>query len=279
MILRQLWALHKGNFMIETVRIAGTSLEPLLPESENVEDWTISSENLLQRYIDKTAYTIGAILGDGHMRYVPSYGNGSYYLTEVAGMDEEIIKRVQYEWYITFGKSYKIQFRKLDSGIDFFTIRASSGHIHHYFYNLTNGRTEIPIEIIRSNVDIKKSFVAGLMDTDGTVKLTETWNGSRTKKNPRWQLGFVNTELKIVESLASLLTSMGVRVGKMNTYVRGGYRTSYGIFPNIRDFIDLGFYFQVQRKQQRLNDYLLHVVGSETMYTASVTSDEDIVQA
>lgn len=246
-----------------------------------MKDWTISSERYLnlKRFIDKTAYSIGAILGDGHMRYIPSYGNGSWYSVELAGMDVEVINRFQYEMRSTFGKSYNIHTKVLKSGTRFYTMRTSSKHIHHYFYSLTNGRTEIPIEIIGSDEYVKKSFVAGLMDTDGTVKLTETWNGSKTNKNPRWQLGFANTEIKIVESLASLLTSMNVRVGKMQINHRGSYRTIYNIHPNIRDFIDAGFYFSAKRKQQRLNDYLVHVFGSETMYAASVTSDDDIVRS
>lgn len=266
---------------MKTVRIAGTPLEPSSPESESMQDWEISSESYmnLQRFVDKTAYSVGAILGDGSMRYVPSYGNGSWYSIELSCMDIEIIKRFQYEMHTTFGKDYTIHTKKLDSGVDFYTIRTSSKHIHHYFYNLTNGKTEIPVEIIRSSDDVKKALVAGLMDTDGTVKLNETWNGSKTNKNPRWQLGFANTEIKIVESLASLLTSMKVKVGSMQTTKRGSYRTIYNIFPNIRSFIDAGFYFQAQRKQNRLNDYLVHVSGSETMHTASVTSDDDIVRA
>lgn len=266
---------------METVRIAGTPLEPLLPESESVEDWAISSENYLnlQRFIDKTAYSIGAILGDGCMRYVPSYGNGSWYSVELSGMDREIADRFQYEIYSTFGRTYTIYTKKLNSGIDYYIIRTSSKHIHHYFYNLTNGRTEIPAEVIRGSDVTKRNCVAGLMDTDGTVKLNETWNGSKTNKNPRWQLGFANTEIKIVESLASLLTSMNVKVGGIKTTKRGSYRTIYNIYPNIRSFIDAGFYFTAQRKQKRLVDYLSHVVGSETMHTAPVTSGDDIVQA
>lgn len=267
--------------MMKTARIAGTPLELLSPQSESTEDWAISSESylILQRFIDKTAYSIGAILGDGHMRYIPSYGNGSWYSVELSCMDIEIIKRFQYEIHSAFGKTYAIYTKILKSGTKLYTIRTSSKHIHHFFYNLTNGKTEVPMEIVRGSGLIKKSFVAGLMDTDGTVKFNETWNGTKSKKNPRWQLGFANTEPKIIESLASILTSMGVRVGSMKTTKRGSYRTIYNINPNIRSFIDAGFYFQAQRKQKRLNDYLNHVVGSETMHAASLTKDDDIVQA
>ncbi len=49
--------------------------------------------------------------------------------------------------------------------------------------------------------------------------------------------------------------------------------------PNIRDFIDNKFYFQANRKQKRLEAYLNHVLGSETMYVAPSTKGEDIVRS
>jgi len=264
---------------MKTVRIAGTLLELSFPRRKSMKDWAISSEKYLDMLISKLAYSVGAVLGDGHMRYIPGYGNGSWYQVELAGMDIEIIKRFLYEIYRAFGKSYSILNKTLKSGVKFYIARTSSKHIHDFFWLLTHGKREIPIEIIRSDDETKRNFIAGLFDTDGTVKLTESWNGSKTKKNPRWQLGFSNTERQIVESLASILISMKVKVGKINTYPRGSYRTIYAIHPNIKSFIDAGLYFQASRKQNRLNDYLSHVLGSETMHTASVTTDDDIVRA
>lgn len=239
-----------------------------------MEDWTISSESYMMNLVNKTAYSIGAILGDGHMRYIPSYGNGSWYSTELASMDIEIMNRFLYELHSAFGKKYAMFTKILKSNTLFYTVRASSKHIYKFFWYSTSGKQEIPLEIFQSDDSTKRNLVAGLFDTDGTVKFTHSDKGI-----PRWQLGFANTKLAIVESLASLLSSFNVRVGSVQLTKRGSYRTIYGIHPNIRDFIDAGFYFQASRKQNRLVDYLSHVSGSETMYTASLTKDEDIVQA
>jgi len=244
-----------------------------------MKDSAISSEKHLNEIISRTAYSIGAVLGDGCMRYIPSYGNGSWYTVEISGMDIEVLERFSKEIENVFGVTYPIMSRFLKSGIEFYTVRTSRKVIYDYFDAFTHDKEEVPIEIIRSSDEVKRAFIAGLFDTDGTVKYTETWNGTRTKKNPRWQLGFSNTKLRLVESAASILVSMGVRVGKINTYQRGGYRTIYAIHPNLRNFIEARFYFQASRKQRRLEDYLYHVLGSETMHAASLTKDDDIVRA
>jgi len=267
---------------MKIARIAGTPLEPSSPRRKSMKDSAISSENydeLINTLIAKTAYSIGAILGDGHMRFVPSYGNGSWYLVEVAGMDREVPERFLSEVRDVFHKDYHIIERTLNSGTKMYYGRTYQKTIYDYFHAFTHDKTEVPMEIVRGSDEVKRDFIAGLFDTDGTVKYTETWNGTRTKKNPRWQLGFSNTKLGLVGSVASILASMNVKVGKIHVYERGGYRTIYTIHPNLRTFIDAGFYFQIKRKQDRLLSYLAHVVGSETMYATSLTKDEDIVQA
>lgn len=263
---------------MQTARIAGTPLELSSPRRKSMKDSAISSENYVNDMISMTAYSIGAILGDGHMRYIVTK-KSSWYTVELSGMDIEVLERFISEIENLFSVTYSIMSRTLKSGVEFYTVRTSRKIIYDYFHAFTHDKESVPIEIIRADDSIKKSFVAGLFDTDGTVKFTETWNGTKTKKNPRWQLGFSNTKLGIVESLASILASMKVRVGKIHMYQKGGYRTIYTIHPNLRDFIDAGFYFQSRRKHQRLIDYACHVVGSETMYAASLTKDDDIVQA
>lgn len=257
--------------MMKTVRIAGIPLEPLSPRSESIEDWVISSESYLNSLITKTAYSIGAILGDGYMTLFPQC------CTELAGMDVEVLDRFIHEIGEAFGEICSVHTKKLPSGVRFHAARTSSRLVHNFFWSLTSGKTEIPMEVIRGGSGMKCNLLAGLFDTDGTVKLTETWNGSRTKKNPRWQLGFSNTKRPLIESVAAILHSLNVKVGKIHTYHRNSYRTIYAIHPNTRSFIDAGCYFHADRKQKRLSDYLSRVVGSETMHTAPVTSGEDIV--
>lgn len=285
MILSQYGAAHRSDSMMKTARIAGTPLELSLPESENMEDWAISSGNtvdlnLVEEGLSLVAYSIGAFMGDGYSRYnAMPLGKGSWYTTGVECMDRDIIERVQREFYIVSGKEYSIQTRLLKTGTRMYFVRAASKTVFDFYNWFTTVKQLVPDEFFRAADEAKRDFIAGLFDTDGSVKVTETWNGNRTAKNPRWQLGFSSTVKAVAEGVASLLRLLGVKPGSIKETARGPYRTIYTMQPNMRSFIDSGCYFHCGRKAKRIQDYLNHVVSSEAMYAASVITDEDMVQA
>jgi hypothetical protein len=74
------------------------------------------------------------------------------------------------------------------------------------------------------------------------------------------------------------MRSLGVKVGRLGQYEKGQYMSMYGISPNIRSFVDAGLYFSSSRKASKLQEYKIHVLGSETLHAASTTIDEDKVQ-
>lgn len=237
----------------------------------------ISSEKhdkAVMRIVEKLAYSIGAFLGDGSARFVPGYGNGSWYVTEVSTMDPEVPNRVADEINAFFGTNYKPFKRILKTGQPFYIFRANRAHVHHLFVNLTDYRTRVPKEIFSSSTDVVRDFLAGILDTDGSVAKTryQKYNGYR------YQLKFSNTSKAMVEGVASLLQRLGVKVGRIQETQRGGYRTIYSIQPNIKTFFEAGCYLNVGRKLQRLNEYFDVVLGSETMHAAPATSGEDIVR-
>jgi len=195
-------------------------------------------------------------------------------MVEVTTMDKEIVDRYLSEVNIFFKTNYRAMTKTLKSGTLMYTGRTSKGDIYKFFHSITNNKFNVPIEAFRSRTKTKLDFIAGLFDTDGSVARSEDHRG-----NPRWQLKFSGNKLGLVEEVASLLRSLNIRVGEIGQYKKQEYATMYSIQPNIKDFIDCGGYFQSQRKQQRLYDYLNHVLGSETMYTTSLTKDDDIVHA
>jgi len=232
------------------------------------EQLTISSQDLQDLdkfffdFVKCCSYSIGALIGDGYMSYIYN-PNGNYYRTEISALDPEMPLRFMYEVNAMFSDNKQITqvIMKNKSGR---IIRYSREDIFKTFYYSTNGRNEVPIWIARGDRQTKINFIAGIFDAEGSVKFTETWNGTKTKKNPRWQLGFANTKLNIVESVQAILQSLGVITGGITTYKKRGCLTMYSIHPNIRSFIDAGCYFQICRKQERLINYLNHVTGSET---------------
>lgn len=240
-----------------------------------MKDWAISSENILVDLCDIVPYSLGAFLGNGYVGYT-----NNTYITEISSPDEEVAERCLVEMEVMFSRKYKLV-KYIPKGRTqmIFIARAYCQEVYNFYTSLTNFKQEIPIGIIRSQLPItRRHFIAGLFDTDGTVKFTECWNGSKTKKNPRWQLGFSNTKRNLVEGAAAILQKCRVRTGTINEYTKQNYLTVYTIFPNLRDFIDAEFYFHSNRKQTKLQDYLHHVIGPETLYTAPMTMGEDKVQ-
>ena len=238
-----------------------------------MNDWTISSENDMVMVFESLAYAFGLFLGNGHARCYPGTGNGGWYITESCSMDKEVAEKWREQVNTVFKASYPLLTRTLKSGIPFYTVRASKKVVFAVFTSFTDFRQDFPSELWKASLDVKRYFVAGLMDSDGTVKVTKLPSGL-----PRWQLGFSNTKLALTEGLASLLFQLGVKVGVISKYTKQGYLEMHSIYPNIRSFYDAGLFFVSKRKQQRLLDYVNRVVGSETMYSASDTLDDDIVQ-
>ncbi len=226
----------------------------------------------MEDVIRPLAYSIGAFLGDGSARFVPGYGNGSWYVVEVSTMDPEVPHRVAEEVNRFFGTNYKPFKRVLSSGTDFYIFRSSRAAIHHFFVNITSHRLRIPDELFSCDKDIMRDFIAGILDTDGSIAKSKIPSGYR------YQLKFSNTEKPIVEGVASILQKLGVKVGKVGVEQRGGYKTMYSIQPNIRSFFEAGCYFYVSRKLRRLSEYFDTVLASETMHTTPITIGEDIVR-
>lgn len=237
-------------------------------------DWTISSRNDV---FDKLAYTVGFFLGDGCVTSYPfkSSKNGkTYHKNDVVfgKPDVECLERVQGQIETCFGKRYPIRGRKLKSGSQYYEYSCYRRDIFDFFAVNTAMRSEIPQYYFSAPKRVQKELAIGLMDSDGHVA---EFNDGDVK---RWMLGFSNTNISLVESLASILQKMNVKVGKISEGKKAGYKTCYIIHPNPRTFIEAGFYFYSARKQEKLARYHQHVVGSETQLTAPLTQGEDIVR-
>lgn len=242
-----------------------------------MEDWTISSESDDDEaeLFGCLAYSMGAILGDGSFHYSIKRNQPAM---KISTMDSEVVHQVAGEINLLFGTEYKVHSTNKYSpkGTVMYRSIFSRSDIVGLFYYMTNGRNEIPKVAFSASPRVKRFFIAGMMDTDGSVTYqTITVNGI---EYPRWKINFNNTKEHIVRGLATLMQSLGVKVGKISKMERGNYNDRYDIHPNIRSYIDAGCFFFVKRKHDRLNAYLRHVTGSETMYTAPTILGEDIVQ-
>lgn len=224
-------------------------------------DWAISTEN---EALLRMAYSLGAFTGDGWSQPYVNYGNGGWYTVGISCQDREIVERFCEEIAECFGKHYAINEYRAKSGCKMFTCSSKRRAVYDFFVDQTVMKTRVPAGIARAEKHIIKHYIAGLFDTDGTV----VFNSAN-----RYQLKFGSVERVLVGDVAYMLQRCGVKVGKIGQYDKGGYRTHYTIQPNIRSFIEAGFYFGCERKAARLEDYSKKVlVASETVYADAATA-------
>lgn len=225
----------------------------------------------------KLAYSVGFFLGDGSLYSGPfvSSGNGkTYYHNDVVFVKSDIepIKRVQQQLAETFGKEYNVQERTLPSGTKHWSLTAHKRDIFDFFSVNTAMRNEIPQYYFSAPKEEKLELLRGLMDSDGhCAEFIDNHDPKYSVK--RWTVGFSNTKLPIVQGMASIMQGIGIKVGVISPAKKAGYRDCYIIRPNIRSFHDNGMFFYANRKQAKLERYLEHMLGSETLYAESVTTD------
>ena len=228
----------------------------------------------LDRQLYALAYTVGAFLGDGNLHAYTAVKNGKRYPLQVVQFgteDKDMLEVVQEEIEQEFGPKYAIFPIRLKSGSEFWRMNVYRRDIFDFLAVNTYNRAAIPQIYFSAPSVIKRQLICGLMDSDGHIT-------SRTMPSIRWEVGFGNTNYALTAGVASLLRSLGVKVGKIGTYQKGEYRVMYRIHPNMRSFAEAGPFFQVRRKAKKLERCISYLSGSETIHAAPVTSGEDMVQ-
>lgn len=229
---------------------------------------------------DKLAYSIGHFLGDGHLYsgpFVSSRNGKAYFHNDVIFMcsDIEPVLKVQGEIEQAFGKKYNMQTRTLPSGLPHYVVTAHRREIFDFFGVNTTMRTEIPTYYFSADNEAKLELCRGMMDTDGfSAEFVDNGQGYNVK---RWMVGFSNGKLQLVQGLADIMQSLGVKSGKISTARKKGFRDVYIIRFNPRSFHEAGMFFYASRKQAKFDRYVEHMLGSETLRAAPVTTGEDIV--
>lgn len=235
-------------------------------------DLAISSEN---NWFYQLAYSVGFFLGDGSLSATPfvSTKNGkTYFHNDVVFVcsDLEPIELVTDQLERVTGKRSPMTTRILPSKLPHYRVTSHKREIFDFFSVNTAHRSQIPQYYFSASKDEKLEVIRGMMDSDGHVAEFVDKHDPRYEVK-RWMLGFSNTELKLVQGIASLMQSIGIKVGQVTAGKKAGYRDTYIIHPNPRSFVDAGGSFYATRKQAKLTRYVQHVIGSETLRTAPST--------
>jgi intein-encoded DNA endonuclease-like protein len=204
----------------------------------------------------KQAYLIGAYLGDGSISFVPQHGN---YFFALNAIDKEFVLKVADCLHEYFGKEPSVFLDKLGGGWQkrntqplWKTVVYGKSKCQ-YLRDITHDKRVIPQCIFTANKKIQKAFIAGVMDSEGYVGKHYNQKLDRTQ----YLMGIASTDVWL-EDFIELLTKHGVKVGKRykEKQIQPWHKPKFRYKINTMSWIKSGCYFTIDRKNQRLNDYL-----------------------
>ena len=232
-----------------------------------------------------TAYLVGVYLTDGSI-----YKN-QFYLESIDKDFCETVLSVLENILENFNKNIRyIEPRKKSDGYKYaatYRIKISSVELCQWLMKITNHKQTIPNEILNSDKEILLAFLSGLMDGDGGISKSLI----RSNGTAMYQItlcGF-ETLYGAVKDYAKVFDKLGIQYSKREQSQKKIGFISY-VLKNF-SFVDAGGYFNIIRKQKRLNDMItmfkdlptcsknkiLNGIRSTTKMTTPILSDDDIV--
>ncbi len=205
------------------------------------------------------AYLLGAYLGDGHCQ-VRTVRRPFNYQFMMPSTDPDLLVKVRSCIHQCFPQSAdRVSIKKYHANDRAEHLFCGSKDLCLFLRSRCDVKNRLPLF---PNVTLFREFVAGLMDTDGWIAESILPYGSR------WSIGFATTSLWH-DSFKRLLQHYGVKVGKTlikNCDKNPNWKPLYSVTFNKDSFVDAGFYFSIQRKCERLQNWQRYAYGeiSET---------------
>lgn len=215
---------------------------------------SISSENLNK----ELAYLLGVYLTDGSISTKTKPESGCTFQLQVIDSDfaERVLEYLKvilpgckanigvYSQKRTgFAENNKTEIVKYCVGVGFTKWK-------DFFFNQTGRKHHIPSVIWDASLQIKKWFIAGIMDGDGWISVTK-----ENRTNERFSVGVGKVEESWIWEFKQLLEEIGVKVTKPEI-IPAGYGNHLVPFVrlhmNVRSFISTGLFFTISRKQNKL---------------------------
>jgi len=218
------------------------------------------------------AYLLGVYLGDGCVRQ--NHGKKQFAMNTIdydfAVATKEAIELIGY----TANIHGPMKDKRFSKSSVFYTVNSSSQEICHSLVSETNGKQKLPSWILKADKSKRIAFIAGVMDSEGFVAEQK----SRTAKgNQSFYMGYKSCDVW-VNDFIRVLEKTGVRIGKIGVEQprKEGYKTPTRFTIKMQSWIDSGCYFNIQRKQSRVNEWHSRRLISETIRQAPTTGDDRV---
>ena len=134
----------------------------------------------------------------------------------------------------------------------FYRASSSNQNLCFWLEEKTELKTRIPIRIFESEIELKREFLAGLLDGDGWVSKRKDRNavsiGFAIKDNWIWQVRYLLQKLGVETSDIKIMNQ------------KSGHPVNFFIIKS-KSFIKNKLYFSIKRKQERIQNF---IYSSET---------------
>jgi len=275
----------------ENSTICWNTVKLFLPKCKKEKDMNeqsaISREDQ-ELFWSKLAYFFGAWLGDGWYSWNPY---NRVYSVGIKCMDHEIISKcfLDVSMCITDLKPHRYQ-ETTEKGTVLDKLIWYNQKFTGFVVMATAAKTKIPDFIWEADKQTKLNFLAGLMDTDGTIL-------KQANKDCRdgffYRLSFSGTK-GFVTQFPDLLRILRIKtIGKqVEEHINPNHARRLIVSISLPSAIQAGFKFYCRRKQDRLDDAIersktRYVTMTNTRFGSKVPSEtirrttdivEDIVQ-
>lgn len=194
------------------------------------------------------AEIIGIIIGDGHLEFNKKYTKTTMYLLNISGSSSEdedyYTNRINPIFFRLFNVKFNISKRRNDELV----LNLYSKAITSFFKNLgiSPGKkvddVSIPKIILNAEKEIKKGFISGVMDTEGSISFKKDY----FKKHSKPLISINAKSKKIITQLRKLLEEFNLKpsiykeeyLDKRNNKISTRYRIDLAGKESLRKYLD-----------------------------------------
>lgn len=188
------------------------------------------------------AYILGVFLGDGCV--YSAQGHPRFNL-KVA--DKDFAEATKEALSNLTNYKLKIHFCPQETRQDIYDLVCGDPWVCMKLVEDTEFKTQIPQYVHKWSKELKKEFIAGLMDSEGFVQESPRLN------YPVYLMGFKSCDVWI-QDFIRVLESVGVKIGKVSQERprKAHFKIPTRFAIKMRSWYDSGCYFKIKRKQDRV---------------------------
>lgn len=195
------------------------------------------------------AYILGVYLGDGCV-VIRSPKNVNFQLGTIDKdfADKTANALLELTGITPTNKEFKV--KKSKKPVNF--VRCACAELGFHLKKVTKNKSIIPKFVKSWDDELKKAFVSGLMDSEGWVA-----EDRRLATARRFFMGFGCCDTWF-DDFKIIVESLGIQTGKERQEQTKGGKTMRRFNIKMQSWIDSGCYFNIARKQDRVNAFANH---------------------